>query len=160
MLGRITALKVHWLRFLIYTGHIVLVLLPELSENGVRLAIPEAEVLILFGELGAVLDFLPPFADELHDVLGTQILLSLDLFPLFLREKDVRRQRLSWWLLLFEDGLLLGLQIHLELRTIQLVPVVPLGALLERLQRVSLPSLSGRLFFLVFLIHYCQTWTT
>ena len=145
---------------MIYTGHIRFVLLPELSENGVRLAISQAEVLVLLSLLRQVLDFLPSFADQPHDVLGTQILLSLDLFPLFLREKDVRRQRLSWWLLFFEYVCLFGFEVEPELRTIQLVPLVPLGALLEGLQRVSGPDLWNRWFLLVFLIHYCQTWTS
>ena len=69
-------------------------LVPESLQLGVSLAVTQRQVLEALGLLFLVLDFLPALGDELHYLLGVQMLVArllLDLFALLLAEKNVRR---------------------------------------------------------------------
>ena len=65
---------------------------PKLLQLGVSFAISQGKILVLFRLFFLVLDFLPPFGDELHHLLCVKMFVTglfTDLFPLFLAEENV-----------------------------------------------------------------------
>ena len=72
----------------------LVLLVPEALQLGVCLAVAQRKIFEALSLLFNVFDVLPSFGDQLHDLLGIQMLVTwllLDLFPLLLTEKNVWR---------------------------------------------------------------------